>query len=1166
MNFSTRHTFLIFILSTFIFISSASAVLHEIGRFNVGAEKPDLVVYYQPADGYFYKVYSNHRMVTPSDVQKLESLGSITGLADQDLGVFEFAGVFGGDSTKDAFLVKHGKWVSVVDIKSDKLLFSNIGPIAHLSSDFLVRFFFDKQGARFFRTYFFIADIQSNENDDDDLNLKTNSSLIPAESLGSRKKQKALFIIGGTRKEVRWVPLRADVADYAFVLSKADGDTASTWTLNVDLTEGQVATAKIDLQKRSVLNADPKNPAILSNELKLLSDVPASEELKQESLRSRMVIGKALTEEKVEKKPDAEKTTVEPTKDLAAEVDAGWDKIIDPYSTVDKYYEFLNKNRLVTKVENGLYTISFLQPGKLAQPLFSAKTMVRFPVSKSEWLAFHKQAYHGTDKAESAVFVSDSGVHVVHQNGNVALLPFDYDKIDDLNNVSFTAFLSEKMTYHVVSLKYAAKYQYSDVEDSTVVEGETFLIRDSDGKSLRVDYAFHEIKLKTSTEGKSSIENIYGSEGILTIGNSERPIDLHEFDAEARFEVLPSKLIEVEVQKEKGEKKYVKRSPLKVVRARFTDISAEQLNQRTAYPITDEKLRTKMHLASVNRGQGSFVLVGETGVGKTELLDGYVADVVEGKFKGIPRTRVFIRFDLLDADAGARYVGMFSERILAIREMAKRVPLTLVTDEIHTLRGGGTHSEQSNDVMNTFKTMLAKGLVRMVGTSTMEEYSNAFGGDTTLKRRLPTLTVEESPKEQVIAKAKNYLNKNQLPAPSEKVLSAFYEMSTREGAVGKQPSKINELMSTTYALMETQGREGQVPTEKDVQLGAQEIYNKDEAFFDEEKRRERLENLDRYLDENVIGMHDAKRAIVRLARNAYAGVSDPLRPAMRGLIVGGTGLGKSELAKSVAHGMKLNFHRVDMSGYANGDVVGFKEEVYMVLAKSASSVICFDEFEKAHLVVRQALLRMFDDGKFTVEMRLSGSSRAKSVFREVDATKAWFLVTGNMGAAFIRDALLKGSGKKKVGFSPAAVSLETAMHKPQIDPLELNEELIASGMTPEILGRFQEVLYAVYPKAQDFQNIVALHVKRAVKEIEASSDLKLTLENLDAFLLGVVHKYYREDVSGRSVQVLTANLLRSPIGEALIKGTIKRGQSVKVTFDEEGVKSVEQLPCLGALL
>ncbi len=551
------------------------------------------------------------------------------------------------------------------------------------------------------------------------------------------------------------------------------------------------------------------------------------------------------------------------------------------------------------------------------------------------------------------------------------------------------------------------------------------------------------------------------------------------------------------------------------------------------------------------RTKNNPVLIGEPGVGKTAIVEGLASDIVEGD---VPETLVGKQLYTLDLGAlvaGSRYRGDFEERLKKVlKEIRTRGDIILFIDELHTLVGAGA-AEGAIDAASILKPMLARGELQTIGATTLDEYRKHLEKDAALERRFQPIKVEEPSvphtieilkglreryeshhrvtiTDQAIVAAANladrYISDRHLPDKAIDLIDeAGSRLRIRRMQAPPDYRELEEQISTVRknkeAAIEGQQFESAAALrdeEKELleQRAAKETEWKAEGvdLFNEvneesvaevlamwtgipvykltEEETAKLLRMEDDLHKRIVGQNAAVKAVSQAIRRTRAGLKDPKRPSGSFIFLGPSGVGKTELAKTLAEflfGDESSLIQLDMSEYMEKHTVsrlvgsppgyvGYDEggQLTEAVRRKPFSVVLFDEIEKAHPDVFNALLQILEDGRLT-----------DAQGRTVDFKNTVIIMTSNLGTADLR--------KANIGFSRADEQLTYENMKGKV-----TEEL-KRHFRPEFLNRIDDVIVFSELSQAEVTEIVDLLVKRVQTQLEGQG-LVLELTN-DAKLL-----------------------------------------------------------------
>ena len=595
------------------------------------------------------------------------------------------------------------------------------------------------------------------------------------------------------------------------------------------------------------------------------------------------------------------------------------------------------------------------------------------------------------------------------------------------------------------------------------------------------------------------------------------------------------------------------------------------------------------------RTKNNPVLIGEPGVGKTAIVEGLAQMIASDEVPDTLRGKQLYTLDLGALVAGSRYRGDFEERLKKVlKEIKTRGDIILFIDEIHTLVGAGA-AEGAIDAASILKPMLARGELQTIGATTIDEYRKHLEKDAALERRFQPVKVEEPTVEHTIEILKGLRDRyesHHRVTITDQALVAAANLADRYIADRHLPDKAIDLideagsrlrikrMSTPPAFKELEGELAEVVQEK---KSAVENQNFEEAgrlrdkekellgrkeemeseikasgvdLFDEvdeesiaevlsiwtgipvykltEEETEKLLRMEDELHNRVIGQQDAVKAVSQSIRRTRAGLKDPKRPSGSFIFLGPTGVGKTELAKTLSEflfGDDSALITLDMSEYMEKHTVsrlvgsppgyvGYEEggQLTEAVRRKPFSVVLFDEIEKAHPDVFNALLQILEEGRLT-----------DAQGRSVDFRNTVLIMTSNLGTQDLRKATL--------GFSKndEAVTYERMKEKVN-DALKVH-------FRPEFLNRIDETIVFHELSKDEVTEIVDLMIKRTVGQLEGQGiGLELTSDAKN-FLADVG---YDPTMGARPLRRAIQRLVEDSLSEKLLYKEFRAGQIIVI--------------------
>ncbi|HOC13699.1 MAG TPA: ATP-dependent chaperone ClpB [Propionicimonas sp.] len=668
----------------------------------------------------------------------------------------------------------------------------------------------------------------------------------------------------------------------------------------------------------------------------------------------------------------------------------------------------------------------------------------------------------------------------------------------------------------------------------------------------------------------------------------------------------------------------------------------------------DSEIRRVVQVLA-RRTKNNPVLIGEPGVGKTAVVEGLAQRVVAGDVPDSLKGRRVVSLDLASMVAGAKYRGEFEERLKAVLNEIRDAEGQVITfiDELHTVVGAGATGDSSMDAGNMLKPMLARGELRMIGATTLDEYRERIEKDPALERRFQQVFVGEPSIEDTIAILRGlrqryeahhkvritdsalvaaatlsgrYITSRQLP---DKAIDLIDEAASRlRMEIDSSPEEIDQLRrdidrmtmqafalekeddpgsKDRYARLtaaladakeELRGLEARWEAEKsglnrvgevkesidklrieaeraqregDLTKASEILYGRIPALEAElesateaeqqtkqmvseevsatdiaevvsawtgvpvgkmlQGESEKLLSMEDRLGERLIGQRKAVTAVADAVRRSRAGISDPNRPTGSFLFLGPTGVGKTELAKSLAEFLFDDEHamvRIDMSEYGEKHTVsrlvgappgyiGYEEggQLTEAVRRRPYSVVLLDEVEKAHPEVFNILLQVLDDGRLT-----DGQGRT------VDFRNVILIMTSNLGSQFMADPKLHADTKQ-----------EAVMN------------VVRQAFKPEFLNRLDEIVIFDALGIEELSRIVDIQLRRLNQRL---SDRRIEIEVSDAGKEWLALTGFDPVYGARPLKRLVQTTIEDALARRVLSGEVSDGQTVRFELNEDG--------------
>ncbi|MEI7735785.1 MAG: ATP-dependent Clp protease ATP-binding subunit [Ferruginibacter sp.] len=606
------------------------------------------------------------------------------------------------------------------------------------------------------------------------------------------------------------------------------------------------------------------------------------------------------------------------------------------------------------------------------------------------------------------------------------------------------------------------------------------------------------------------------------------------------------------------------------------------------------------------RKKNNPILIGEPGVGKTAIVEGLALRIVQRRVSRVLFDKRVVSLDLAALVAGTKYRGQFEERMKAImNELEKNRDVILFIDEIHTIVGAGGASG-SLDASNIFKPALARGELQCIGASTLDEYRMHIEKDGALDRRFQKVIVEQPSVEETIQILTNIKSKYEdyhNVIYSDEAIEACVKLSDRYMTDRLLPDKAIDVLDEVGArkhikninvpetIIELEKKIEDIKLEKnkvvksqrfeeaaslrDTEKRLQEELEKAKTDWEEESKHKRFpieeediaevvcmmtgipvkrmvqaetDKLRRMADDlkgAVVGQEEAISKVVKAIQRNRVGLKDPKKPIGTFIFLGPTGVGKTELARSLAKHMfdsEDSLIRIDMSEYmekftvsrligAPPGYVGYEEGGQLTerVRRKPYCVILLDEIEKAHPDIYNILLQVLDDGQLTDGMG-----------RKVDFKNTMIIMTSNIGARQLKDF---GDG---VGFATA-----TRMENSDENNKAVIEKALKRTFSPEFLNRIDDVIVFNSLSKENIFEIIDILMKGVMKRL---ANLGFSMELTEEAKNFIADKGYDSQFGARPLHRAIQKYLEDPLAEEILNTTVKNGDVLIAVLDKEAEK------------
>ena len=627
----------------------------------------------------------------------------------------------------------------------------------------------------------------------------------------------------------------------------------------------------------------------------------------------------------------------------------------------------------------------------------------------------------------------------------------------------------------------------------------------------------------------------------------------------------------------------------------------QNARDKTLDPVIGRMRETERVMQVLSRRtKNNPVLIGEPGVGKTAIVEGLAQKIVAGEVPETLRAKQLYTLDLGALVAGSRYRGDFEERLKKVlKEIKTRGDIILFIDELHTLVGAGA-AEGAIDAASILKPMLARGELQTIGATTLEEYRKYLEKDAALERRFQPIRVEEptlSHTIEILKGLRDRYESHHRVTITDQALVAAANLADRYIADRHLPDKAIDLIDEAGSrlrikrmetppdykeienkIAEIVDKKKQAVEEQDFELAGslrdeeknlldrrtemmEQIKSDGVDLFDEvdeeaiaevlsiwtgipvykltEEETQKLLKMEDELHKRVIGQQDAVTSVSQAIRRTRAGLKDPKRPGGSFIFLGPSGVGKTELAKTLAEflfGDEDALISLDMSEYMEKHTVsrlvgsppgyiGYEEggQLTEAVRRRPFSVVLFDEVEKAHPDVFNTLLQILEEGRLT-----------DAQGRSVDFRNTVLIMTSNLGTADLRRA--------NVGFTKADEAVSYERMKDTVN------DALKAHFRPEFLNRVDETIVFHELSRDEVTEIVDLMIARTAEQLRAQG---LGLELTDAAKAWLARKGYDPTMGARPLRRAIQRHVEDALSERILYKEFDAGQIIVVDTDED---------------
>lgn len=539
-------------------------------------------------------------------------------------------------------------------------------------------------------------------------------------------------------------------------------------------------------------------------------------------------------------------------------------------------------------------------------------------------------------------------------------------------------------------------------------------------------------------------------------------------------------------------------------------------------------------LALGRRSKNNIILVGDPGVGKTAIAEGLAHNIENNVVPEFLKDYTVFSLDIAAMLAGSKYRGDFEERFKQVlKGLEKKGKTVLFIDEAHMINGAGAGQNSSNDLANMMKPALSRGNIKVIASTTWEEYRKHFEKDRALMRRFQRVTVDEPTQEmtfQILSGLKKYYEDHHNVEITDNALHASIKLSVKYQSDKKLPDKAIDLIDVACSRFNLKDADTRVVGEREIQFELAKMVNLPEEQVMESESAH-IATLQEKIQHDVYGQDTALTEVVDKIIVAQAGLKPDNKPIGAFVFMGPTGCGKTETAKSLAKHLNVKLLRFDMSEYQEKHSVskllgappgyaGYDDNAGLLITQiqeNPNAVLLFDEIEKSHPDVSTVLLQMMDNGFVT------GSNG-----RQADCRNIILLMTTNAGA--------KSAEKNAIGFGS--------------QEKEYSDNDLKKFLSPEFRNRLDAVI--TFNKLG--KPTMVKIINKFIDEIRTKvKDKNIIINVSEPAISWMIEKGFDQKMGARPLHRVIDKEIKRSLANLMLFGALKNGGSVTIDVVDDKI-------------